>query len=154
MLHSLDATQPATDTSTGDNGLKLWCELLLLYFEKASITSRSLQEVIGLRWRTVKKRLKSGTVDYGEVKILLQHCGVDSWRALIAVEELQRPEAYFDADIVWTAEVIQHVFRNILEQLTALHGDFIPFRKGIDSQSAKLVADLFAYQRRYEDFTV
>ncbi len=152
MPQSLISVQRAEEASADDNGVKLWCDLLLLHFEKAGITSRSLQAVIGLKWRTVKKRLKSGSVNYDEVNVLLRHCEIDSWRASIAVEELKRPQAYFEAEIVWAADYTQRILRTIIERLHIIDGDFIPIRRGLESQAAKLVDELFAYQRRFQDF--
>ncbi len=153
MLQVLVAVQPAEEISAGESGMHLWCELLLLHFNKAEVTSRSLETVIGRKWRTVKKRLKSGVVDYDEVNVLLRHCEIDPWRARIAVEELKRPEAYYEDEILWAAESARHILRTILERINALNGDFIPLRKGLDSQAAKLVDELFAQQRRFQEFT-
>lgn len=153
MHHSMVAVQKAADDSATDESHKLWCDLLLLHLDRAGITSTSLKDVLGLKWRTIRKRLRSGTADYDEVKLLLRHCGIDPWLSMIAVDELRRPEAYFDASIAWTAESAQHIVRTILERLNALNGDFIPLRRGLNSQAARLVDELFAQQRRFQEFT-
>ncbi|MGE4404370.1 hypothetical protein [Pseudomonas sp.] len=103
--------------------------------------------------RNFYERLEGGLLSTTEVEAIFAYLKINPVKAMVAVQLMQNPMTYYDPACETLATMAEELTHALLEQMSALYGDFTPIHRNLCKvQAAKLAKEFAKHLERSKNF--
>ncbi|GGN55454.1 hypothetical protein B2G71_19510 [Novosphingobium sp. PC22D] len=152
QLIRMDADEQSAETNPRSSAGFGYAVIIREAMASQNVSLRELQRrgVVNDRLRRqLFEKIEAGLISVTELQQVYDCLGIDPLRAMVAVQVLNNPQAYFDPCCETIAAYTEELGIALNEQLSAVRGDFKPIRRNLcRSHAQKITEQICAHHAR------